>query len=87
MLNALVKFLERLGIRCRECRSWNKSDISITRQMEWGTDVGGMLSMDLIHITTERRVCECGHLMSSRTVRIEDAEAILECQRDSLTSH
>lgn len=71
-LRPFFLFLELAGLRCAECGSWD-STRTISKELKWGSNAGGLLLMDPYHLKTEVQKCNgCGHVLAERFAGTEE---------------
>ncbi|OGZ03763.1 MAG: hypothetical protein A2648_02300 [Candidatus Lloydbacteria bacterium RIFCSPHIGHO2_01_FULL_41_20] len=52
----LIAFVLYRNLRCQKCGSW-ESQVRLRTNLEWGTDVGGIMKTDPFFVNTEMRIC------------------------------
>lgn len=64
MKKKFFAFLEWLGVRCSNCGG-SESTVSTTRELEWGSNMGGVLFEDPYYVRYRLRTCKsCGHILA-----------------------
>lgn len=70
LFKIIACILEKTGLRCSKCGAWNSSRKTIKEEIDWGTDVGGILLTDPYHVEVTTYTCSgCGHSMKKEERR------------------